>query len=111
MRRHEITNTNGDINNLFKIFHQNIRGLKGKTNELMLQLLTEAPHLICLTVHRLKNYELDATPISKYKQGANYCRKNLKNGGVCIYIQEALKFTHINLQKHCKDQDIEIAAV
>jgi len=35
----------------------------------------------------------------------------LKNGGVCIYIQEALKFTNISLQKHCKEQDIEITAV
>ena len=28
-----------------------------------------------------------------------------------IYIQEALKFTNISLQKHCKEQDIEITAV
>jgi len=77
----------------------------------MLSLLTEAPHLICLTEHRLKNYEIDATPISNYKQSGKYYRKKLKNGGVCIYIQEALKFTNISLQKHCKEQDIEITAV
>ena len=77
----------------------------------MLPLLTEAPHLICLTEHYLKNYEIDATPISNYKLGAKYCRNKLKNGGVCIYIQEALKFTNTNLQKHCKEQDIEIAAL
>jgi len=35
----------------------------------------------------------------------------LKTGGVCLYIQEALKFTNIRLQKHCKEQDIEITAV
>jgi hypothetical protein len=63
---HEVTNKNDDINNLLKIYHQNIWGLKGKTNELMLPLLTEAPHLICLTEHHLKNYEIDATPISDY---------------------------------------------
>ena len=28
-----------------------------------------------------------------------------------IYIQEALKFTNFSLQKHCKEQDIEITAV
>jgi exonuclease III len=111
IQRHVVTNKNVDINNPFMIFHQNVRGLKVKTNELMLQLLTEAPHLICLTEHHLKNYELDVTPISKYKLGANYCRKNLKNGGVCIYIQENLKYTNINLQKHCKEQDMEISAV
>ena len=110
-QRHIVTNKNDDINNPFQIFHQNIRGLKGKANELMLQLLAEAPHLICLTEHHLKNYELDVTPIPKYKLGANCCRKTLKNGGVCIYIQENLKFTNINLQKHCKEQDMEIAAI
>jgi hypothetical protein len=62
--------------------------IKGKINEFMLQLLTEAPHLICLTEHHLKDYEIDVTPISNYKLGAKYCREKLKNGGVCIYIQK-----------------------
>jgi len=77
----------------------------------MLSLLTEAPHLICLTEQHLNNDVIDVTPICNYKLGAKYCRKKLKNGGVCIYIQEALKFTTICLQKHCKEQDIEISAV
>ena len=109
--RHDVTNKNHDISNLFKIYHQNIQGLKGKTNEIMLSLLTESPHLICLTEHHLKNCEIDAIPISNYKLGAKYCRKILKNCVVCIYIQEALKFTNISLQKHCKEQDAEIIAV
>ena len=109
--KHDVTNKNDDISNLFKNYHQNIRGLKGKTNEIMLSLLTEAPHLICLTEHYLKNYEIDDTPISNYKLGAKYCRKKLKNGGACLYIQEALKFTNVSLQKHCKEEDIEITAV
>jgi hypothetical protein len=109
MHSSQVSNKNNDINNLFKIYHQNIRGIKDKINELMLPLLTEAPHLICLTEQ--KDYEIDVTPISKHKLGAKHCRKRLKNGGVCIYIQEALKFTNINLQKHCKEQDIEIAAI
>jgi exonuclease III len=67
--------------------------------------------LLCLTEHHLKNYEIDATPTSNYKLGAKYCRKKPKTAGVCIYIQEALKFTSISLQKHCKEQDIEITAV
>jgi hypothetical protein len=84
--RHDVTNKNDDISNRFKNYHQNTQGLKGKTNEIMLSLLTEAHHLICLTEHHLKNYEIDVTPISNYKLGAKYCREKLKNGGVCIYI-------------------------
>jgi len=79
MHRHEVYNKNDDMNNLFKIYHQNIRGLKHKINEFILSFLAEAPHLICLTERHLKNYEIDATPISKYKLGAKYCGKELKN--------------------------------
>jgi len=77
----------------------------------MLTLLIGAPHLLCLTEHHLKNNEIDATPISNYKLEAKYYRKKLKSGGICIYIHETLKFTNINQQKHCEEQDIEIAAL
>ena len=108
--RHDITNKN-DINNIFKIYHQNIRGLHGKTNELVLSLTANTPHLICLIEHHLKNYEINATHISNYRLGANYCRKSLKSGGVCIYVHDALQFKNIDLQKHCKEQEIGISAV
>ena len=53
---------NDDTNNRFIIYHQNIRGLKGKINEFMLSLPAEAPHLICFAEHHLKDYELNSTP-------------------------------------------------
>jgi len=64
--------------NRFIIYHQNIRGLKGKINKFMLSLPAEAPHLICFNEHHLKDYELNNTHIPKYKLGANCCTKNLK---------------------------------
>jgi hypothetical protein len=60
----------------------------------------EAPHLICFTERHLKDYELNNTHIPKNKLGANYCRKNLKQGRVSIYVHETLKFTNINLLKY-----------
>ena len=70
-----------------------------------------ALHLICLTEHHLSDHEIDVISIPKYTLGAKYCKKKLQNGGVCIYIQDTLKFINFNLQKHCKEQDIEIVAV
>jgi exonuclease III len=102
---------NDDINNRLTIYHQNIRGIKGKIDEFLMSLPAEAPHLMCLTEHHLKEYELANTHIPNYKLGANYCRRNLKQGGVCIYVCESLKFSIINLSKHNKEQDIEIAAI
>ena len=77
----------------------------------MYSLLLETPHIICLTEHHLKDYEIDITPITKYKLCAKYCSKNLRNGDISIHIHESLKFTNISLQKFCKEQDIEICAV
>jgi hypothetical protein len=75
MESNQVSNKNDDINNIFNFYHENIRGRKGKINEFILPLLTEAPHLICLTDHHRNDYEIEATPISKYKRGAKYCRK------------------------------------
>ena len=67
------------------------------------------PYSIPHTEHHLNDYELAYTNIQNYTLGANYCRKNLKQGGVCIYVHESLKFYNINLRKYSKEQDIEIA--
>jgi exonuclease III len=67
--------------NPLKIFHQNIRGLKEKINELMISFLNEEPSVICLTEHHLTDCKMDASHIPKYKLGASYCRKKSKNGG------------------------------
>jgi len=71
----------------------------------------QKPPIWCFTKHHWKDYELGNTHIPNYKLGANYCRKNLKHGGVCIYVHESLKFTNTNLLKHSKEQDIEIAVI
>jgi hypothetical protein len=57
-----------------------------------------------------QDYELANTRIPNYTLGANYCRNNLKQGGVCIYVHKSLKFSNINLLKYSNEQDIEIAA-
>jgi hypothetical protein len=61
MHINKVCNRNDDINNVFKIYHENITVLKGKINEFILPLHTEAPHLICLPEHHLKKYEIDVT--------------------------------------------------
>ena len=102
---------NDDINNRFIIYHQNISGLRSKIHEFMLSLPPEAPRLICFTEHYLKDYELNNIHIPKYKLGAKYCTKNLKQGGVCICTHETVNYININLLKYSKKQDLEIAAI
>jgi exonuclease III len=100
-----------DTNIPFTIYHQNIQGLKSKVNEFMLTLLPETPHLICFSEHHLQKEEISNIHIPEYKLASTYSRSNLKCGGVCIFIQENIKFSDINLSKFNKDQDLEISAV
>jgi exonuclease III len=88
-----------------------MRRINGKINELMISILSDEPSIICLSEHHLNVQEMDVTDIPKYKFGSGYCRKKFKNGGVSIFVQEDQNFTSLNLQKYCKEHDIEIAAI
>jgi hypothetical protein len=100
-----------DLGGSLKIFHQNIRGVKGKINKFMIHIATMLTGIICLTEHHLTDFDIEIMHFPKHKLGATFCRKKLKNGGSCIYIHEDVKFTTINVQKYGKEQDLDIAAV
>lgn len=93
------------------IYHQNIRGLRGKTNALLCQLYPTPPHILCLSEHHMNPSELQQTFLGNYKLGASYCRTSYEKGGICIYVQESLSFVKIDLEKYCKDKDLEICAI
>jgi hypothetical protein len=61
--------------------------------------------------HRIKAYEFERTVIEHCNLGVEFYRKNLKDGGVRIYVHESLNFTNINLQEFGKEQDIEVCAM
>ena len=94
------------------IFHQNIRGLNSnKLDELFVFLPTNPPHIICFTEHHLGNNEIDTVVLNNYSLGAKFCRNTFKNGGVCIFTYESIQFTDINIDKLCKEKDLDICAV
>ena len=95
----------------FSVFHQNIRGLRNKINELLDSVLPQLPHVLCLTEHHAKDQEIETLYIDQYTLGAKYCRQGLKHGGTGIFVHDSLEFTNIDLQKFCIEQDIETCAV
>jgi len=97
--------------NFFKIFHQNIRGLKSKVDELSNSLFPDYPNIMCLTEHHRKDYEIANLPIDQFKLGSKFCRHKFKNGGLCIFVHEDLDFFSISLDKYCKEKDVEVRAV
>jgi hypothetical protein len=98
-------------NQFFKLFHQNIRGLRGKTNELLYHLYQDLPNLLCFSEPHLNHSEPDLINIENCSLGAKCCRQKLQRGGVSIFIRSHLQFTTLNLDKYCVDQDIEVALI
>jgi hypothetical protein len=95
----------------FNIFHQNIRGLKHKYNELLCHLEDHVPHVLCFTEHHLDCDEIPHIHIDNYTLGAFYCRRHFKMGGTCIYVHNNQSAINIDLDKFCNDKDIEACAV
>jgi hypothetical protein len=73
--------------NAITIFHQNICGLKGKTDELLSSMSPNFPHILCFSEHHLKKFELDQINVDGYRLGTAYCRQVVKRGCICIFVQ------------------------
>jgi len=97
-------------NQTIKIFHQNIRSLRNKTNELFCHIKDDPPHIIRISEHHLKEFELQLTHLENYSLGASYCKKNFLKGGVGIFVHRNLKY-NININEHNIGKDIEACAI
>jgi len=109
-RSKKLESVNSKAINL-KIFHQNIRGLRNKIDELILHLSECIPQVLCFTEHHLKEFEINNTCIHNYNLGAYYCRKTQKYGGVGIFVHDTLSCTPTDLTKYCNEQDLEACAL
>jgi hypothetical protein len=94
-----------------KIFHQNIRGLGNKANELYGHLHHDLPNILCLSEHHLSESELQLIHLPNYSLGASYCRKTFLKGGVSIFVYRNLKYNIINIDEYNIDKDTEACAI
>ena len=78
LKHHTSRNKADDSLNLFKVFHQNIRGLKSKADELSTSPFPNYPHIICLTEHHRRDCEINMIPIDRFKLGSEFCRWEYK---------------------------------
>jgi len=76
-------------NDLFKVYHQNVRSLRNKTQELLSHLHPDLPHVICLSEHHLIMQELCYADLECYTIGAQFCRSIYQRGGVIIYVHSS----------------------
>jgi len=59
----------------------------------------------------MNHLESKQTFFDNYKLGFSYCRPLYEKGGVCIFVQESLRYVRIGLEKYCKDKDFEVCAI
>jgi hypothetical protein len=102
--------TRGPLQKDLLIFHQNIRGLKGKTEEIMNNIATNPPHVLCFTEHHLESHQLDCVLLQSYKFVAKFCRTTHRYGGVCIYVHEFLQVSNMEVLKYSKGKDLEVCS-
>jgi exonuclease III len=102
---------NNGVTNPLLIYHQNIRGLRNKIEELFLSFFDNLPHILCFTEHHVFDDEINSLYINPYNLGASYCRANNNYGGVSVFVHENISYSSIGLSNFCHEQDIEICAV
>jgi hypothetical protein len=80
------------LKNSVSIYHQNICGLKNKTNDLISFLYSKLRSLMCINEHHLKLEKLQLPHPDYYNLGAYYCRQYINMGGGSIFVQKEIKF-------------------
>jgi hypothetical protein len=64
------------------VYHQNIRDLLNKSEELISFLSPDIPQVLCLTEHHLRDTELDFMYTWIEKSGAKFCVESFKSGEI-----------------------------
>ena len=88
-----------------KIYHQNIRGIRYKTNEQIGHIHPVLLQLLCFTERNMHQEELQLVTINKYKLAANFCRTTYAKGGVCMYVRKGLEIISTDIENYCKEKD------
>ena len=79
-------------------------------NELLSQLHPTFPQVLCFSEHHMNQSELQHTFLDGYNLRVCYCRTSHIKGGVCIFVQNGIRCTNIDLGNYCKDKDFEVCA-
>ena len=69
------------------------------------------PQLFCFTEHHLKKFEIDKLFLEDYILASSFCRETSLGGGVCILINQRLKYKAITLGSFCHEKTFEVCAV
>ena len=85
--------------NSLHTFHQNIRGLRSKTDKLInsLEIDNINPHVLYFSEHHMEEQGVLHLTLPGYILRSSCYRQNLRKGGVCIFFRIDLYFSKINI--------------
>ena len=87
-RNNNLSLTDSDSNQVLRIYLQNICGLGSKMNDLLVSLYPNLPHILCLTEHHLRQFQIQHITMDDYNLGAEFSRQSFHKGGGCMFIQK-----------------------
>jgi hypothetical protein len=89
------------------VYHQNIRSLKCKKDELLIFLIEacNSPDIMCIREHLMDDSELSNFSMLRYKMAAGFSCKIHKNGGVCILVRDNILYELVDLHCMCKEKN------
>jgi hypothetical protein len=98
--------------NSFNLFHQNIRGLQYKVDELncLLTSYDLSPSVICITEHYLTEQKLLLINLEKYCLISQFSRSINKGDGDSIYCKLDMDCNSIDIKQYCMEKVIEDCA-
>jgi exonuclease III len=101
---------NDHFDNPLALFHQNIRGLSGKSEEIINSLMDEElnPNVMCFTEHHIPELSPGFINLENY---ICFSRSRHQKGGVCIFVQKNLFFNCVDLSKFCEERTTELCAI
>jgi hypothetical protein len=67
--------------------------------------------MLCFTEHHMNYLELQQTYTDRYNLDACYCRTFFKKGGIRSYVRKSLKFCKHNVEKYCKEKELEFCVL
>lgn len=101
------------VENKLSLLHQNIRGLRGKLNELLICIeeleISKPVDIICLSEHHVTT-GIDMLNVTGFKLASYFCRENMERGGVATFVRNCFDFKNIDITKFCSEQHFEACA-
>jgi hypothetical protein len=90
----------------FTVFHQNFCGLCNKLTkkDLLNSLRSNSPQIFCIKEHHLIDEVLENITLCPCILGAKFCGQKHKCVGVCIFVQNNMPCTDINMDRYSNEK-------